>query len=351
MNIPIEVNTNKTDLNQISSEIQKNIDLAIQKSPTGGNSKPFACNWKDNEIHITYSAQLAKHYLNRNDHTSYISLGCLIKSIEVAASKFELLSIVNLSEDKLNARIKFQKQNTSMHISNLFDSLMSRSTYRGKFKKSSNKNLRSQTVQHRQAEISIDYQFNQSLTKKFKKYLTQSESYMWLQVCALKDFISEIRFFSHLSSQQQRGISSYELGISIVDQALLFLLKPAPLVLSFIRRVPILNFPMLQNSSRVLKNSNFCLFRTKELNPLSLIAVGEVAMQTWLEIESQGFKAQPMSLATIPIIDAKAGMLPDDTKEQFKKLYSESGIQVLNEQFSLRTDLKIVWMFRFGTAE
>ena len=59
MNIPLERNINKTSLTSISSEIKKNIDLAIQKSPTGGNAKPFVCCWNKNEIQISYKSQLA----------------------------------------------------------------------------------------------------------------------------------------------------------------------------------------------------------------------------------------------------------------------------------------------------
>ncbi len=338
----------------LSQEMKSEVELALNYSPSGGNSKPFQWKWmSDYELHITHDNQLALHYLNRNNHTSYLALGCLLTSVEVVADKLNLAVETQIDEVALSTKVKFVNKTKMSSLSFLYSVIGQRSTYRGKFKKQKQtaSAFKSDTFFEGQEVISREYKYSESLNSAFIKFLLETESYMWVQKKALIDFLSEIRFFSNKSSKEQRKIASFELGVSIVDQILLASLKRVPWLLSLMRQVPILNLPMKANVYKSVKNANFCLFRSQSLKPQALIEVGKVAMLTWLELEKQGYKVQPMSLSSIPVLDSLTGHLPDDTKASFTELFQRQSLEVFNGQFSENQELKPVWLFRFGVPK
>ena len=245
----------------LSQEMKSEIELALNCSPSGGNCKPFLWKWiGDCELHITHDMQLAHHYLNRNNHTSYLALGCLLISIEVIADKLNLAVETQIDEAELATKVKFVNKTKTSSLSFLYSALKQRSTYRGQFKKQQQKvsDFKSDMFFEGQEVVSREYIYFESLNSLFIKYLLKTESYMWIQKKALIDFLAEIRFFSNKSSKKQRKIASFELGVSIVDQILLASLKRVPSLLSLMRQIPILNLPMKANVYKGLKNANFC---------------------------------------------------------------------------------------------
>lgn len=330
----------------LNLEQEAKFELVLKRLPTGGNAKPFTWNWTDKKLCIEHSNELAAHYLNRNNHTSLLALGCMITTVDITAKSMGLNWKAQFNETTLYTEIEFfhtqVSSRTQAENQRLYLQLQKRSTYRGEFKPSEIKTLETSF-----GKILAASKMNQN----FQKYLIQCESYLFLQAQALKDFFKEIRLFSNKSSFEARGIAGFELGISMMDRLSLAVLQFVPQVLTWIRKTPGLNFQMVQAAKRTVAHSHFCLFSTKDLNPSSLIQVGRRAMLTWLELELQGFKVQPMSIASIPVLDSATGQLPSDTRPEFVKLYAEQGPQVMTEQFKLAKNQAPVWMFRFGTAK
>lgn len=339
---------------RLTSQQKEQIVKALNHSPTGGNSKPFSWGWNEDTLCISHSTELSAHYLNRNNHTSYLALGCLIASIEVTAADMNLSWKVQFNEVTLYTEVKFFSLNEGGKDKKeiLFPMIAKRNTYRGEFKKTKTLNSAQFTVADVNAfqEELVTRQFVSSnqVGQQFKNYLLKAESYLWVQTKALKDFLKEIRFFSSKSSLEERGIPTSELGISIVDEVMLAALRVVPAVLSWMRRIPLLNMQMVMAAKKTIKNSHFCLFSTKDLSASSLVQVGRVAMLTWLDLELQGYKVQPLSVASIPLLDSVTGHLPEDTRAEFKKLYQTTGVKMMSEQFDINQDQKPVWLFRFG---
>lgn len=71
-------------------------------------------------------------------------------------------------------------------------------------------------------------------------------------------------------------------------------------------------------------------------------------MQTWLELESKDYKAQPLSFSSIPVLDACTQSLPKDTLESFKIFYEEQAPKELDKNFLFHKSLTPVWILRFG---
>lgn len=341
---------------QLTTEQKEQIEIALSHSPTGGNSKPFTWQWMNNTLCVSHDKQLAAHYLNRNNHTSYLALGCIIASVEVTAAELGLSWKASFNEENLYSEIQFfaMTGNHKDRTEILYPMISKRHTYRGAFKTAkqlSNPEFTlTDTEVFNNELVSRNFVSSKKVSQQFKSYLLKAESYMWVQLNALKDFLKEIRFFSAKSSFEERGIPTHELDISIVDEVMLAALKIVPVVLSWMRRIPVINIQMIMAAKKTAKNSNFCLFSAKDTSASSLVQVGRVAMLTWLDLELQGYKVQPISMAVIPMLDAATGQLPQDTRPEFQKLFTDSGVQSMSEQFQLSQEQTPVWLFRFGEA-
>lgn len=87
-------NFNSPDFNKETTGILNRdlIEWALKRVPTGYNIKPFVWNWEQDSLVIQFSQDYVVEYLNRDNHSTFITLGCLIESVNIAASAqgFEL---------------------------------------------------------------------------------------------------------------------------------------------------------------------------------------------------------------------------------------------------------------------
>ena len=333
-------------LRQPSSGLSlKVIEMALHKSPTGGNSKPFHWHWEKNNLIIKHSFEHAAHYLNRNNHTSWIALGCLIESVKVAALSQDWEAHSQISNDNLSAQISFTAATSSSVPIPRLIALLDRITYRGPLSKSEPPEI---FTHHENSSngIQIKLAETEDLSSEFKKFIISSETYIWLQQKATRAFFSEVRFFDH--RKNERGIRSEDLGINKADQFMLYCFSFIPWLLSVIVSIPVLNFSFKQASKRNLKNAHFVLITAPSLKSLNLLNAGEAAIRLSIDLEMQGYVVQPYSMASITLVDAATNQLPTDTLEKFKTLFTQIGPEVLKNQFNLEIVEKPIWLLRVG---
>jgi len=319
------------------------IERAMVKAPTGGNSKPFSWQWIDQRLLIRHDLTLAEHYLNCNQHASWMALGCLLESVETAA-RYQGFKSQVLVFDDLGAEITFSSaisQNEDQATLGM-EGLFERRTYRGPLQASDVPVMSQKFPKGVQVRIA-NARF---LTHDFKNYLISTDAYLWLQQKAMKSFFKEVRFFD--SRVEPRGIRSEDLGVGMMDQVMLYFFSYVPWLLSLIVRVPILNHGFKVASKRNLENAHFLLVTATALDSRSLVKAGQAAMAVWIRLENQGYKLQPYSTASLTMVAAKTGHLHSDTQKKFLALFQGQGPAILRNQFQFSHPENPVWLFRVG---
>jgi hypothetical protein len=226
---------------------QKKIDMALEISPSGGNSKPFIWNWRSaTVVEILLNKAAAEHYLNRNQHTSWISLGCLIESAEIAAIDQSHSAHIKISHD-LSCKISFSLAAQNLPYENKFQALLKRKTSRFEFKTSTTP----QILKSVQAKIEVHLVSALIIGSEFKKFVRDTDQYIWLQRKALESFFGEVRFFDHRKSP--RGIRSEDLTESIIVQCLLYFFSLIPWLSELMARTPILKLIFFKASEKNIK--------------------------------------------------------------------------------------------------
>lgn len=339
----------------------------LQRSPTGGNSKPFGFLWSENNnnlVTIFADKNISQHYLNRNNHGDYLGFGCLMYLIYLESLAQNLqFEILNLEEEPLFLKIQIQfnqiqtlTENQKNHL-NLYTYINQRSTYRQGFKFEDNINL---DLFHSYPRLTFfkknDYQLNlhfctaQQVTSEFKKYLIQCEAYIWSHKQATKDVLNDIRFGSASapSASKKRKIPVSSFKLNFIEEFFIKFLQSKPQIGQLLIRMPLFKYTLTSLTIKNIHNSHFFLVSTSKICPESLIEAGALAMQTWLLLESQNLKAQPFSGASINLVDAFTNNLPNDTLPSYFQLFNETGPALFKSQFNLTESERPVWMFRLG---
>lgn len=342
-NTIVQLPTKNVSSTELNADL---INMALEKVPTGGNAKPFAWDWVGELLIIRHQAHFAPHYLDRNNHTLLITLGCLLESVEIAARHQGWISEYSSNEKDLSTIIRFSKSAETFSEDQNFFSLLSRSTYRGPLKESVAPVLPLDNPEHSDNDVQVKLASSTSLSTSFKKFLSDADSYMWVQTKAAVSFFKEVRFFD--DRMGPRGIRSADLGASKMDQVLLYLLSFVPWMLSLIVRIPFINVNFKNASKRNIKNAHFVLVSANDLTASSLINAGREAIRIWVNLEQQGYQVQPYSTASITLVDAATSWLPADTLKKFHTLFTVTGPAACAQQFKLQKNEKPVWMFRVG---
>jgi hypothetical protein len=324
------------------------IELAMQRSPTGGNSKPFFWYWTGQVLHIRHDESLATHYLNRNHHTSWLALGCLLKSVEFAARCEGFQISYEIRKADLSTDVAFSCSPDVTSRPSDLQALLNRRTYRGPLVESEKPSL---AINAETGAVRTHMVSSSEISSPMKKFLIKADSYLWLQKHATRDFFREIVFTRKEQTETDRGIRVMDLGIGKMDQLMLRFFSMMPWLPSLMVRIPVLNHSFRASTERTLKNAHLALITARSLEPLELFRTGQQAMQVWIEMEKQGYKVQPLSMASITLVDAATNSLPADTKKNFRQLFSFTGPEVLKEQFQLSAQEKPVWLLRIGRAQ
>lgn len=349
MEKPTTQNTTLSELGSrtVVNEIDRSvIESALERTPTGGNSKPFYWNWIDGTLLVRHDKELDEHYLNRKYQTSWIALGCLIASVQIAAKSQGLKVDCKISWEEHTARFTFQNFSEKIVKSDDLRLLLQRKTYRGALQESPAPTLTLSS--NRQIQIHLSP--SQHILKSTTRFLTLADSYLWLQKKAARSFFKEVVFTANPQGKEDRGIRVVDFGIGKMDQMMLRLFSRMTWLPSLVARIPLLNTPFKANTKRTLKNAHLLLVTAEDLSAPSLVRAGEEAMKSWLELEKQGYQLQPLSTASITLVDAANGLLPEDTRPFFRSLFTDTGPRILKEQFHLNEKEKPVWLLRVGKA-
>ncbi len=329
------------------------IELAIKRTPSGSNSKPFIWSWDNDLLKVKAQDSIDQHYLNRNRHGSALAMGCLIASVRQAAHLQSQIITTRtyLEQDGLAVDIRFSFNYELSSKPNLFQEILLRNTYRGVFASCALPDITKQElmkISNSSARISVLE--SKEVGTSFLAYVVTCETYMWRQLHAAKAFLSSVRFFSKENTEQMSGIPSSQLPINFMEKLMMITAKN----ISLVGRVlfPSLLFQIIvkAKAKAALKNAHFVIVSVNQTDWRTLIEAGDAIMNAWLIIEKNNYKAQPLSSSTIPVLDAKNNCLPEDTNENFIELFTKTGPSILAKEFSLPGQEVPVWMLRFGKA-
>ncbi len=331
----------------------------LAKVPTGDNLKDFDFRWSEDRscLYVKYNVQNAVHSFNQRHTASLLSLGCLIRALELMSQSlccrleyeqsFDLKSLLGV-EFPIHFVLDTTIQRQDANISAIAKRIITRSTFRLPFNQKLEESLKVSCLDSA-TKVYVSSP-NSPNRDDFCKYVCDATMLLWDNPLATQDFLSSVRFFSKAPLAQRRKLPSKLLGIPFMDEVLLFLFRTKAYLLNFFVKLPPIRSVFYGKTKPILKNAEFFVVTTKSFNPSDIVSVGRTTFDVWLQAEAQGYKVQPLSTVSFGILYQRMGCLPEGTPSKYQDLFGQKGPQIFSDFFKLPGDEVPAWLFRFGKS-
>jgi len=317
-------------------------------APSGDNCQPWSFRWDGAELAVRHDEARAAHVINHNRHGSYLTLGCVIESIRVAAGVVGLAAEARVTLDEPSwARVRLTEGGSD--VDRLGDALASRATDRRLYLGGSLRDAVFDAVRSEAAQIpACGLHLTDAPPRELLDYVTEVDAFAWRQGDVYRDIMRWMRFTRAEVEATRDGIAWNGLGIDLPELPGLRLTSSPTaqrlIALAGVHRASRMWAARQLSSAAAL----YCItVRGREREPL--VAAGRLGMRAWLRLEQAGYGVQPFTLASLLAYNLEVVGLPASTRPEFVALFRR-GLGVLKRGFGLAEDELPIWIFRTGKS-
>jgi len=263
------------------------ISYAI-RAPSGHNSQPWKFQVSENKIMIV--PDLTKHLdvVDTSDKELYISLGCALKNLQVAAMHFGYDSDYVYEDEKIVITLNKQEDNAATKDDTLFDAINKRHTHRGNFSGKLIPDGQLQGIENKKNASVLIYNSESEGSKIIRQKISEGNVIQMSDIAFKDELIEWMRFNKKHIGETQNGLCYNVLGFPPTPQCI-----GKKVIKLFLN-------PDAQNKTDDGINastSHFCLFTVKEPAVANYIELGTLLEEFILKITSEGlsysFSNQP----------------------------------------------------------
>lgn len=321
-------------------------------APSGDNCQPWLFAWNGEILSITHDEARGRHSLNRQNHASYLSLGTVLESIQIAATAVHLKASWNWDETKLSrqpyAEVRFQE--TSETADPLHTAIAQRMSDRRPYQGGSLKEPFFKTILDSSRSFPQNHlYFSDHYSDELMTYLKSAECFVIEHKDAHKDVFHWLRFNEAHARETRDGLPWQNLGMTYVESRVLALCTDYRVQSLMNKLIFRKVFP--KNLEAQLKSSagvGCITVSSKRL--VDLVDAGRLWFRTWCALNAQGYGFQPMTSAVFPVYDLATGAFPKDKiRPDYYELF-EKGREILKRAFGFSTEEIPVVLFRTGKS-
>ena len=337
----------------MTHNILKEIITLCRWAPSGDNCQPWHMTWDDQVLTVDLNAKLAQHALNKNFMSSAIYMGGLYTYLEIASARFGYLTkIINkniLSSGEMQLKIIFEK--TDITNSDLFNALKTRHTDRRNY---NGKPLAPAVLKKIEAlnkpSLSSKVYCKSPPQDDVLNYISRSDHFLWSALPqAVTDLLNWIHFSRKEEKLSKRGMHWGCLAAPLPAVFTLYLMKKLNIF-------KILFSPLLATVAphisrlQIRSSGALLLFTVTEPTLNAVFDCGRLSTLAWLYLESKGLSSQPITLASMQLLNQKLD--PHFFSNNLKaKTHFSKGPELLRSHFNFTKEECPAWMFRVGYVD
>jgi len=277
-------------------ELSKTLISYAIRCPSGHNSQPWSFQVANNKIIIVPDLNKHLEVVDSTDKELFISLGCALENLQIAATHFGYSSEYYISEDnKINVTFT-KKENNIVNDENetLFKAIEKRHTHRGKFIVKEFTDEQLQYIEKEKDDSILVYDSKSEGTQIICKKIVEGNNIQMSDPAFKNELLEWMRFNNKHRETTKNGLCYNVLGF-----------PPTPEFLG--RRIVKMFFnPKSQNKTDGEINasaSHFCVFTMKDNTVKEYVALGKILEHFILKITSMGlaysFSNQPCEVSEI----------------------------------------------------
>lgn len=341
-----------------------NYDVAVRsvltagmQAPSGDNCQPFKFNVTGRAITITHVEDRGGHALNYANIASFITLGCVLENMRVAAAEHGLRTsseflfarqLQRHAGDQEWAKVELIEDRQGTTRDRLADALFARHVDRRPFLPSQESLTRvSELVAAEQPGQGLQLHTVQMLSVKLINLLLRLEKSVWQTKSSHKDLMRWVRFSQSSAAATRDGMPLATLGVSRGEGVALWLARSF-LVQRLMNPLGALQKIAAVARHNILSSSGFVLVSGEGATPHELVEAGRVMQRIWLQCNAAGFGVQPLSLIPMGLSAIASGHQSALHRVDLAPVWHEAG-EELRAVFGIG-DRQPLWLFRVGKA-
>ena len=264
-------------------------------APSSYNSQPWKFNVSNDEIFVSADESRWLSVADKDKREMYISLGCAIENLVIAAEHFGYNCSVSYFPGEMDlvaaVSLKQQPQAISSSSSSLFEAITSRRTSRQPFESRaiSRAELDALTLNGSNSDVSITLTDDPAAKERFRDLVIQADRVLYSNI----NYKSELGHWLSLGVMGPTGI-----GAKVAQMEMAFL-DPGP--------------EQTRKDADLINSTPYIgLISTKKNDSISALKAGRAFERFWLAAAARGISLQPMSQA-LEVPETKeelAGLLP-----------------------------------------
>jgi hypothetical protein len=329
------------------------LELAT-RSPTSDNSQPFFFKWMGDHLLIFHDDERAKRRGNTGNFASFVALGCLMASIDIAASGESLKPDFRLTLDPDEhmtpwVEVSFTESNRPEEplLPGLAIRCSDRRLYRGG-------DLSHPVFDSIRADLGqiegCQLYFQDKPDTALIDYILECEEFLWRDQYVMRDVLKWVRWSDREAEETRDGVIWRGLAIPFILSRVMKLAYHYEKFRNFLRRSGAPMRSQRQVGAKQIESSAaLACFSVKDTRPESLVAVGRAFLRTWVRLNQAGFGVQVMANPSLHVFQHAAGILPKDYPESSIQTFAK-GREALPDSFGFGPDEIPAWMFRTGIS-
>lgn len=336
---------------KVQTETIQSIVEKSKFSPSPDNCQPWEFEWNGEMLSVFHLSGLSKHPLNPGNLASILALGCLLESIDLAASEFRLKTVceVGMLDPGDRARwVNMWFERSTGEVDPLAEMVSKRTTDRRTYQGGSEV---LDTFALPQNSSGAQVHKITKITPDIMEYVVKTELFLTDHQAVLPAIMKWVRFSMRHARESADGLSWRNMLVKIWEVPSMMIIRSFPATARLFR-------PFVRKShasrtkSQLLSSAGIICVSVKlkdgKIFPRDLVDAGRLSLRTWLKLTEFGFGAQPLSFSTLPLIYRRTGNDDDFFKSQ--SLLIVEGEEVLRRHFSIAPDRLPVWMYRTGMS-
>ncbi len=323
--------------------------------PSGDNCQPWYFRSHPERLEILHDESRGAHALNRNNHASLISLGCLIEAFSLASSAHGLATQVTTTFETEPpssagpwATVTFTPSTEQPHplASTIKQRATDRRSYRGG---DMNSAVYQQMAEDAKKFPHVRYcQLPQAqCSTELLQTLSLTENCVWNDEIAHGDLMRWIRFSDKEVWATKDGMPWKTLGITYPESRVLKLCRSFG-TQQLMNKAGFISQSQKVTVKQVRSSAGLVLWTTEKPSAWALFSVGRLALRAWLRLTAHGYAAQPMTLSSLSLYDRATGSVK--AQDPAYALLHDS-LSVIQGAFSLSSQQLPVWMLRTGISD
>lgn len=335
------------------TKIEKIVAAAVT-APSGDNCQPFEFFLKEESIlEIHHIENRGRHELNCANHSSLITVGCILELIQIQAEALGLATETQLadgigsSQKSLWASVVFTE--SCVKESALLKAIPFRATDRRHFRGGDLSDSVFTEIKLEVRQFGTTSLHTLPARGELLDFILKCESFMWDHPRPTKDFLSWVRFTLGERNRTRDGMYWTNLGINWFDAQLLLSVKKWPVLRQFIFGMGGGVIARATLRKQLQSSAGILFFTTEDTSSRGILQLGRASIRAWLRLINAGYGVQPLSLSSLALFDFMTQCFPKDVKPEYCTLYS-SGKEIWQNAAEVGAPALPIWAWRVGKS-